>query len=126
MPAPPPRISCSINVSPDNSKCLHEPPKIIVGGSGNSNVSGVSGGAFIDNAEFREYTFNTFGAQVLDMESTAVAHVAYSKAVPFIAIRSLSDLAGGEDGENELPIFFSFAAKNSAEVVKALLQKIPK
>jgi len=34
----------------DNSRCLHKAPKIIVGGPENSNLSGVSGGAFIDNA----------------------------------------------------------------------------
>ncbi len=69
--------------------CLQRPPKVVIGGPG------VSGGAFIDNAAFREYTFKTFGARVLDMESAAVAHVAYANNVPFIAVRSLSDLVGG-------------------------------
>ena len=44
-----------------------------------------------DNAAFREYTFKTFEANVLDMETAAVAHVAYSNGVPYIAFRSLSD-----------------------------------
>ena len=95
--------------------CLDEAPEIVVGGSG------VSGSAFVDNAAFREFVFGTFGAQVLDMESAAVAHVAYANGLPFIAFRSLSDLAGGGEGENELPTFFSIAAGNSAEVVKAFL-----
>jgi adenosylhomocysteine nucleosidase len=86
---------------------------------------GVSGGAFIDNAAFREYTFKTFGARVLDMESAAVAHVAYANNVPFIAVRSLSDLAGGGQGENEIEVFLGLAAGNSAAVVKALLRAIP-
>ena len=47
------------------------------------------------NAAFRSYTFETFGARVPDMESAAVAHVAWANRVPFIAMRSLSDLAGG-------------------------------
>ena len=55
------------------------------------------------------------------MESAAVAHVAYANEVPFIAFRSLSDLAGGSDEENELPVFFSLAAANSASVVRAFL-----
>ena len=42
-----------------------------------------------------QYVFETFKAQVLDMESAAVATVAYANGVPFIAFRSLSDLAGG-------------------------------
>ena len=99
--------------------CLEQAPKIVIGGPG------VSGGAFIDNAEFRDYTFQTFGARVLDMESAAVAHVAYANDVPFIAIRSLSDLAGGGKGKNETDIFYALAADNAAEVVKALLRAIP-
>ena len=99
----------------DENTCLGDPPQIIIGGSG------VSGSSFVDNEAFREYVFETFGAQVLDMESAAVAHVAYANEVPFIAFRSLSDLAGGSDDENELPVFFSLAATNSAAVVRAFL-----
>ena len=99
--------------------CLKREPRIIIGGPG------VSGGAFIDNAAFREYTFRTFGARVLDMESAAVAHVAYANNVPFLAVRSLSDLAGGGEGENQIEVFFRLAANNSAVVVKALLRGMP-
>ena len=99
--------------------CLEREPRIIIGGPG------VSGGAFIDNAAFREYTFKTFGARVLDMESAAVAHVAYANDVPFIAVRSLSDLAGGSEGENQIEVFFRLAAGNSTAVVKALLREMP-
>ena len=51
--------------------------------------------------------FETFGARVLDMESAAVAHVAYANGVPFIAIRSLSDLAGGGEGANQMAVFLA-------------------
>ncbi|MEM0906011.1 MAG: 5'-methylthioadenosine/S-adenosylhomocysteine nucleosidase [Pseudomonadota bacterium] len=95
--------------------CLDEAPEVILGGNG------VSGSAFVDNAEFRDYVFTTFEASILDMESAAVAQVAYANAVPFIAIRSLSDLAGGGEGENELPVFFGLAAGNAAAMVKAFL-----
>ena len=57
------------------------------------------------------------------MESAAVAHVAYVNGVPFIAFRSLSDLAGGGPGENELPTFFRLAADNSAATVIAYLEE---
>ena len=70
--------------------CLTHAPRLVVGGNG------VSGQTFVDNAGFRQYVFETFKAQVLDMESAAVAMVAYANGVPFIAFRSLSDLAGGE------------------------------
>lgn len=99
--------------------CLQQTPRIVVGGAG------VSGSAFIDNAAFREYTFETFGARVLDMESAAVAHVAYANGTPFIAVRSLSDLAGGGEGENQIEVFLGLAASNSAAVVEALLKAIP-
>ena len=98
--------------------CLQQVPEVVVGGPG------VSGGAFIDNAAFREYAFETFGARVFDMESAAVAHVAYANGVPFIAVRSLSDLAGGA-GENQMEVFLGLAAGNAATVVEALLRALP-
>lgn len=99
--------------------CLSETPAIVVGGNG------VSGQAFVDNADFRQYVFDTFQASVLDMESAAVAHVAYANDVPFIAFRSLSDLAGGGEGENEIGTFMEVASDNSATVVKAFLAALP-
>jgi adenosylhomocysteine nucleosidase len=96
-------------------KCLGKAPQVVVGGSG------VSGQAFVDNAALREYAFQTFQANVLDMETAAMAHVAYANRVPFIAFRSLSDLAGGGAGENEMGTFFKIAADNSARVLLAVL-----
>jgi adenosylhomocysteine nucleosidase len=96
--------------------CLSHDPKIVIGGNG------VSGQTFVDNAAFREWTFETFEAQVLDMETAAVAMVAYQNSVPFIAFRSLSDLAGGGPGENEIGTFFGIASDNSAKVMLAFLE----
>ena len=62
-----------------------------------------------------------FQANVLDMETAAVGMVAYSNGVPYIAFRSLSDLAGGGDGENEMGTFMGIAADNSAKVLLAFL-----
>ena len=95
--------------------CLPAAPRLVVGGNG------VSGQAFVDNAAFRQYVFKTFNAQVLDMESAAVAMVAYANGVPFIAFRSLSDLAGGDQGANEIRTFFQLASDNSAAVVQRFL-----
>lgn len=97
------------------SKCLSREPQLRVGGNG------VSGQAFMDNKAFREYTFKTFEANVIDMETAAVAMVAYSNDVPYIAFRSLSDLAGGGEGENEMGTFMGLAADNSAKVLLAFL-----
>ena len=95
------------------------PPKVTVGGNG------VSGPVFMDNAGFRDHAFAAFGARVLDMESASVAQVAYANAVPFIAFRSLSDLAGGGGGENEIAAFLSVAAANSARLMRAVLRRMP-
>lgn len=97
------------------NECLSAAPQIVVGGNG------VSGAAFVDNAALRAWAFDQFDAQVLDMESGAVAQVAYANEVPFIAFRSLSDLAGGGEGANEMGTFLSIAAGNSASVVKAFV-----
>lgn len=101
------------------NNCLSTTPSIHVGGNG------VSGAAFVDNAELREYAFETFQAGVLDMESAAVAHVAYANDVPFIAFRSLSDLAGGGEGANEMGTFMGLASANSAAVVTAFIAALP-
>jgi adenosylhomocysteine nucleosidase len=99
--------------------CLATPPRIVVGGHG------VSGQAFVDNAEFREYVFETFGAQVLDMETAAIATVAYANQVPFIGFRSLSDLAGGGAAENEMTTFMGLAAENAATVLVKFIEALP-
>jgi len=99
--------------------CLDGEPRIVIGGPG------VSGSAFVDNALFRTYAFETFGARVLDMESAAAAHVAWANGVPFIAVRSLSDLAGGSEHDNQLEVFFRLAAGNSATVLRAILRAMP-
>ncbi len=100
-------------------RCLARQPRLLVGGNG------VSGSAFVDNADFRRYVFHTFHARVLDMESAACAMVAYGNGVPFIAFRSLSDLAGGGPGENEMEAFFGLAADNAAHVLLAFLRAWP-
>lgn len=100
-------------------QCLAKPPKVVVGGAG------ASGPVFVDNAAFRQYAHATFGARVLDMESAAVAQVAYVNKTPFIAFRSLSDLAGGDPAGNQFPIFLRFAAANSATVVRAFVKALP-
>ena len=99
--------------------CLLKEPQVRFGGNG------VSGSAFVDNAAFRTYVFDTFKAQVLDMESAAIAHVATTNGVPFIVFRALSDLAGGGPGENEIRIFEHLAANNSVTVMRAFLRALP-
>jgi len=96
--------------------CLGSDPLIVAGGNG------VSGPTFVDNAAYRDWVWESFQANALDMETAAVAHVAYANDVPYIAFRSLSDLAGGGPGANEMGVFYKLASANSAEVVVAFLQ----
>lgn len=117
---------CLPNGTPQNGatgqagQCLDHQPRIMVGGQG------ISGPAFADNAEYREYLHATFKAQVLDMETAATAHVAYANQVPFIAFRSLSDLAGGDAGPNQSWVFGQLAARNAAQVVRSFVAALPK
>ncbi|ESQ92612.1 5'-methylthioadenosine/S-adenosylhomocysteine nucleosidase [Asticcacaulis benevestitus] len=104
--------------TPDG-RSLDHVPAFVVGGAG------VSSSAFLDNADYRDYVFETFEARVADMESAAAAHVAYANDIPFIAFRSLSDLAGAEHEANEMNVFMSLAAENSVRVVCRFLKALP-
>jgi adenosylhomocysteine nucleosidase len=99
--------------------CLDQPPQILVGGVGVSTMS------FVDNAKFRDWLYTAWKARATDMESAAVAQVAYINGVPFIAFRSLSDLAGGEADINRMDLFMTLAAENAASVVKAFIGDLP-
>jgi adenosylhomocysteine nucleosidase len=98
-----------------DSVCLDRAPMVVTGGNGISNSF------FVDDAVYRAWLWDTFQANAVDMETAAVARIAHENAVPFIAFRSLSDLAGGGPGMNEIDIFFQLAADNAAAVVMAFL-----
>lgn len=86
--------------------------------------SAVAGPVFMDNSEYREFVFETFGADCLDMESTAIGHVCWANLVPFLIVRSLSDLAGGQEGENEIAEYAEQAKHNAAKVLNAIVQAL--
>ncbi len=101
----------------DGRRLSHR-PRLHVGGGA------VSASAFIDNLDYRQYLFDTFEARVADMESAAVAQVAFANGVPFIAFRSASDLAGADDAANEMDVFMHLAAQNSLRVVLPFLKAL--
>jgi adenosylhomocysteine nucleosidase len=113
------RITNSVALSRGaaEGRSLPAPPRVVVGGRG------VSGPTFVDNAAYRQWVWPTFHADALDMETAAVATVAYMNRVPFIAFRSLSDLAGG-GAKDEVDVFFGVAAANSANVVLSYLRAL--
>ncbi len=103
-----------------DGKCLDQPPQVLVGGVGVSTQS------FVDNAKFRDWLYTAWKARATDMESAAVAQASFVNGVPFIAFRSLSDLAGGEADANRMDLFMTLAAENAAAVVKAFVAELPK
>ncbi|KAM0894202.1 hypothetical protein ACQ4PT_024614 [Festuca glaucescens] len=92
--------------------CLPRAPRV-------TRVSrGCSGNVFLDNARYRQFLHTKFGCTPIEMESAAVALVAYQQGVPFLTIRSLSDLAGGGSAlGNEASTFISIAAQNAVDVM---------
>jgi adenosylhomocysteine nucleosidase len=95
---------------------LNPKPQIKIG------TAGVSASTFVDNAEYRADVQRIFNADILDMETAAFAHVAVSNRKPFLAIRSVSDLAGGDEGLNVILTFIGLAASNSTRVTCELLK----
>lgn len=96
-------------------------PKMIVGGVG------VSGNAFVDNAEKRSWLNKNFNALITDRESSAVAQVCSVNGVPFIVFRSASDLAGGSGpstARDELEEFSKIAAFNASILVIKLMESL--
>lgn len=102
----------------DEKQCVRTQPKLMVGGTG------VSGTAFLANAPYRRYLFETLNAQVFEMETAALAHVAYANRVPYIAMRSVSDLAGAEEFNTDVAALFSsgLAEANEAAVTLSFLE----
>ncbi|XP_057500782.1 bark storage protein A isoform X1 [Actinidia eriantha] len=94
-----------------NSTCLPRTPIV-------TRVErGISANVFVDNGAYREFLYSKFNATAIDMETAAVSLVCLQQRKPFIAIRALSDLAGGGSSvSNEAAIFTSVAAQNAFDV----------
>lgn len=98
-------------------QCVSAQPQLRVGGRG------VSSNAFLANPDYREYLSRSIQAELMDMETTAFAQVAYANKIPFIAFRSVSDLAGDNDFKDVGAFFGSgLAETNEAKVTLAFLR----
>ena len=80
-----------------------------------------TGDQFISSEEKRLWIEKTFNADCVEMEGAAVAQICTLYKVPFVIIRSLSDLAN-EDAEVDFQSFVIYAAKNSSMLVKEMLR----
>lgn len=72
-----------------------------------------------DKNRIREYT----GALCTEMEGCAVAHTAYLNEIPFIVVRSISDMAD-EEAELVFSDFQKIAADHSVKMMLSLISKI--
>jgi adenosylhomocysteine nucleosidase len=112
-----PKATKAAGAEPDPALCVKSAPQVIVGGRG------VSGTAFLANPQYRTYLFEQLHAETFEMETAALAHVAYANAIPYIAFRSLSDLAGAEEFNADAVALFAsgLAETNEAAVTLAFL-----
>ena len=106
-----------IDGTTDEALCVKQLPKLRVGGRG------VSATVFLANAQYRTYLHEVLNAQTFEMETAALAHVAYANSVPYIAFRSLSDLAGGDGFNADVGALFAsgLAEANEAAVTLSFL-----
>lgn len=81
----------------------------------------VTGDQFIASEEKRVWLQETFDAYATEMEGGAVAQVCVANGIPFVVIRTLSDLAN-EDASIDIEKFFSYASENSATLVLEMLK----
>lgn len=83
----------------------------------------VSGESFIDNLELKEQITNAFNPHCVEMEGSAIGHVAYINKIPFVVIRSISDNA---DNEATLSYdeFERIAAEQSSRIVINIIEKL--
>jgi len=90
----------------------------------NVGGTGVSGSVFVDNAEYREWLFRVWKARCTDMESTALAHVAWANETPILIVRSVSDLAGAQRGKNPIDANEKSVAEIAARVLRQVVDEL--
>ena len=113
-----PKAFAAPGAEPDPKLCVASMPRIVLGGRG------VSAPVFLADPRYRSYLFEQLHAQTFEMETAALAHVAYANGIPYIAFRSLSDLAGAEGFNADVGALFSsgLAETNEAAVTLAFLE----
>jgi adenosylhomocysteine nucleosidase len=113
-----PRAIKEPGAAPDPTLCVHAQPRLIVGGRG------VSSPAFLAHPQYRQYLYEQLQAETVEMETAALAHVAYANGIPYLAFRSLSDLAGAQEFNADVGALFAsgLAETNASAVTLAFLE----
>lgn len=80
----------------------------------------VTGDQFLNCEATRARLFADFTAQAVEMEGASVAQVATRWGVPYLVVRSLSDLAGAES-HMDFPAFCLAAAAGASLIIRRLI-----
>lgn len=86
--------------------------------------TGVAGPVFLDNAAYREWVFRVWQARCTDMESTALAQVAWANRKPILIVRGLSDLAGAQKGTNPIDANEAGVSEIAARVLRQIVEEL--
>jgi adenosylhomocysteine nucleosidase len=81
----------------------------------------VTGDVFVASPQKCIELRNELGADAVEMEGAAVAQICYQQSVPCLVIRSISDKAD-EKAREDLGMFHTMAAKNSARLVVGIVE----
>ena len=81
----------------------------------------VSGESFIQDSKIKKNLLRDYSPHCVEMEGSAIGHVAYINNIPFVVIRSISDNADDE-ATISYNDFETIAANKSAEIVLSMLQ----
>ena len=81
-------------------------------------VSGTiaSGDIFLNNVQMKEKIKSKFNADCAEMEGASVAQVCNLNNIPFVVIRSISDIPNGNN-EMDFEKYLDFASKNCAKFI---------
>lgn len=80
----------------------------------------VSGDIFCTDVKMKENIRNEFNGDCAEMEGAAVAQVCYLNKIPFMVIRSISDVPNGKN-EIDFLKYLEFASKNCAKIIEKII-----
>jgi len=109
----------------DSDKELNTIAKLTANDLGVNIKEGViaTGDQFVHSQDKKDFIQDTFSADALEMEGASVAVVCKSMNVPFFILRAISDTADMDAGF-DFDEFLKSSAKNSAEFVVKMLEKL--
>lgn len=80
----------------------------------------ISGECFVENQKLKEILIKDYAPACVEMEGSSIGHVCHINGIPFIILRSISDLAN-EEATMSYEQFEELAGMQSALVVKEMV-----